>query len=60
MTLPDGQQTQVPLMPLMMDGHRPGVRLNPPGLGEHTHELLKELGYDDEAIKALVAGPTGT
>ncbi|MES2280477.1 MAG: CaiB/BaiF CoA-transferase family protein [Pseudomonadota bacterium] len=57
MTLPDGQQTQVPLMPLMMDGHRPGVRLNPPGLGEHTHELLRELGYDDEAIKAIVAGP---
>ncbi len=58
MTLPDGQQTQVPLMPLMMDGHRPGVRLNPPRLGEHTHELLQELGYDDASIKALVAGRT--
>ncbi|MES2189681.1 MAG: CaiB/BaiF CoA-transferase family protein [Pseudomonadota bacterium] len=60
MTLPDGQQTQVPLMPLMMDGHRPGVRLNPPGLGEHTHELLRELGYDDEAVRTLMAGRTAT
>ncbi|MES2399173.1 MAG: CaiB/BaiF CoA-transferase family protein [Pseudomonadota bacterium] len=60
MTLPDGQQTQVPLMPLMMDGHRPGVRLNPPRLGEHTHELLRELGYDDEAVRALGAGRTAT
>jgi len=44
MTLPDGQKTQVPLMPLMMDGSRPGVRLNPPKLGEHTHENIGIAG----------------
>jgi crotonobetainyl-CoA:carnitine CoA-transferase CaiB-like acyl-CoA transferase len=55
MTLPDGQQTQVPLMPLMMDGKRPGVRLNPPKLGEHTHEILTSLGYSDAEIAAMTA-----
>jgi crotonobetainyl-CoA:carnitine CoA-transferase CaiB-like acyl-CoA transferase len=38
-------------------GQRPG-----PGLGEHTEELLRELGYLDEEIRSLlesgaVAGP---
>ncbi|MES2941507.1 MAG: CaiB/BaiF CoA-transferase family protein [Pseudomonadota bacterium] len=56
MTLPDGRETQVPLMPLTMDGHRPGVRLNPPRLGQHTAQLLAELGYDAEAIQGLQAG----
>jgi crotonobetainyl-CoA:carnitine CoA-transferase CaiB-like acyl-CoA transferase len=35
-------------------GHkRPGVRLNPPRLGEHSSVLLHELGYDARAIQAL-------
>ena len=54
MTLPDGRETRTVLLPLTLDGHRPGVRLNPPLLGEHTHALLGELGYSAEAIAALV------
>ncbi|MFY7905852.1 MAG: CoA transferase, partial [Burkholderiaceae bacterium] len=34
--LPDGRQAEVVLLPLMLDGQRPGVRLSPPKLGEHT------------------------
>ncbi|HXE47288.1 MAG TPA: CaiB/BaiF CoA-transferase family protein, partial [Ramlibacter sp.] len=45
LTLSDGRATMVPLLPLTLGGERPGVRLNPPKLGQHTGELLGELGY---------------
>jgi crotonobetainyl-CoA:carnitine CoA-transferase CaiB-like acyl-CoA transferase len=51
-TLPNGEQTNTVLFPFKMDGQRMGVRLNPPKLGEHSAELLQELGYSAEyAIK---------
>ena len=57
LVLPDGprsgQTTRVPLLPMMLDGQRPGVRLNPPTLGEHTRILLAELGYSKAAIESL-------
>lgn len=51
--LPDGRETQVPLLPLTLGGARPGVRLQPPRVGEHTAELLAALGYDDAAIARM-------
>jgi crotonobetainyl-CoA:carnitine CoA-transferase CaiB-like acyl-CoA transferase len=54
-TLPDGRETRVPLLPLALDGARPGVRRDPPRCGEHSREVLRELGYRDGEIDALAA-----
>ncbi|MDP3650163.1 MAG: CaiB/BaiF CoA-transferase family protein [Rhodoferax sp.] len=53
MTLPDGRQTQVPLLPLTLDGMRPGLRLDPPKLGEHGIDLLASLGYSESDIAEM-------
>jgi len=56
-TLPDGeragQTAQTTLFPFTMDGQRLGVRLNPPRLGSHTHELLAGLGLGADEVKNL-------
>ena len=56
LTLPDGKFVRLPAMPFEMDGERFGARLDPPRSGEHTRDVLTELGYDDEAIDRLVDG----
>jgi len=33
---------------------KPEYRRHAPGLGEHTREVLREAGYDDDAIKRLI------
>ena len=42
-------------LPIRWDGERPGVARVPPLLGEHTSEVLAELGYDERTIKELAA-----
>jgi len=36
--------------PIRLDGERPAPRRAPPMLGEHTIEVLSELGFDEETI----------
>ncbi len=55
MRLPDGRATQTVLLPLTLDGQRPGVRSDPPRLGQHNRELLAQLGYTSAEIDALGA-----
>ena len=45
-------------LPFRMDGTRSSQWLPPPTLGEHTDDVLRELGYDDPAITALRAAGT--
>jgi crotonobetainyl-CoA:carnitine CoA-transferase CaiB-like acyl-CoA transferase len=42
-------------LPIRWDGVRPTVSRVPPLLGEHTAEVLAELGYDQAAIKELAS-----
>jgi crotonobetainyl-CoA:carnitine CoA-transferase CaiB-like acyl-CoA transferase len=51
--LPDGRQTQVPLLPIKLGGERLGLRLDPPKLGEHTDALLQGLGYSAHEVTDL-------
>jgi len=55
MTLPDGRETRVPLLPVTLDDERLGVRLQPPRLGEHTRELLLQAGYSNAEVDHLIA-----
>ena len=54
-TLPDGTATKVPILPIEMDGHRLGVRLDLPKVGEHTREVLESIGYGTREIDELNA-----
>ncbi|HLH71011.1 MAG TPA: CoA transferase [Candidatus Dormibacteraeota bacterium] len=42
-------------MPFLLDGERPRLRRPPPWLGEHSREVLAELGFGPEEVEALVA-----
>jgi crotonobetainyl-CoA:carnitine CoA-transferase CaiB-like acyl-CoA transferase len=42
-------------LPIRWDGERPGVPRVPPLLGEHTTEVLEELGYNHESIRELAS-----
>jgi crotonobetainyl-CoA:carnitine CoA-transferase CaiB-like acyl-CoA transferase len=57
--LPDGpkagQMVKTTLFPIMMDGRRLGVHLDPPRMGEHTAELLAGAGFEQIDIDALLA-----
>ncbi|RQS76941.1 CoA transferase [Burkholderia sp. Bp8963] len=55
LTLDDGSQTPMPLLPFSLDGQRLPPRRPIARVGEHTAEVLRELGYGDAQIAALTA-----
>ena len=59
MRLPDGpkagETVKTTLFPITLEGHRLGVRLSPPKVGEHTTDLLKGLGCTDGEIEDMRA-----
>lgn len=52
--LPNGTATRVPTLPIDFNGERLGLRLNIPRCGEHSDEILRELGYEQADIDRLV------
>lgn len=52
-TLPDGSETSLPALPLEMGNGKPGLSRDLPGSGEHTAEVLAEMGYSAAAVATL-------
>lgn len=53
-TTPEGRRTRLPALPVQMSGKRPGLRRDVPQQGEHTREVMQELGFTDTDIDALI------
>ena len=48
-----GQTVKTALFPITLEGQRLGVRLSPPRLGEHTTELLGQLGFGPDEMEGM-------
>jgi len=49
-----GETFGLPALPIEMDGQRFGLHQPVPHAGEHTREVLAELGYSDSDIQAML------
>jgi crotonobetainyl-CoA:carnitine CoA-transferase CaiB-like acyl-CoA transferase len=51
--MPNGARTPLPRLSLEFGGRRSGLCRQPPRLGEHTREVLADLGLGAEEVTAL-------
>lgn len=51
--LPGGESAPQSAFPIRFGGERPGWRSHPPGHGEHTRDILRELGIGDAEFEEL-------
>ena len=51
--LPNGIMTRLPLTPIRFENDGLPLRLHPPRIGEHSSDILRDLGLDDQTIAQL-------
>jgi crotonobetainyl-CoA:carnitine CoA-transferase CaiB-like acyl-CoA transferase len=49
-----GNTAGLPSLPMSIAGARLGLRLDPPQLGEHTHEVMARIGLSEEDVDSLI------
>jgi crotonobetainyl-CoA:carnitine CoA-transferase CaiB-like acyl-CoA transferase len=52
--LPNGDVTQLPRLPLLLEGAGSELEINPPKIGEHSREILASVGLGFEQIEELI------
>ena len=53
-TITDGRTVPTPALPFTIDGQRLGKRLDPPKVGEHTAEVMREVGVGVSARSTTI------
>ncbi len=52
--LPNGDVTQLPRLPLLLENAGSELEINPPKIGEHSREVLARVGLGVEQIEELI------
>lgn len=53
-TLPNGDVTQLPRLPLLLNDEGSGIESSPPRIGEHSREVLASAGLGADEIEGLI------